>query len=77
MAMVTRFRDLSELTRDPLGQLVAMAASAGDLGPAVALAALREGAERYETPRGTGLRRPFRRRFRPCRGALALEGGVA
>ena len=33
-----------ELTRDPVGQLVAMAASAGDFGPAVALAALRRGA---------------------------------
>jgi hypothetical protein len=61
-----------ELARDPLGNLVAIAASAGDLGPAVALAALRAGTDHQDRPKSTGTRRTGMRLSRVRRGALSM-----
>jgi hypothetical protein len=57
------------LAGDPLGGLVAMAASAGDLAPAVALAALRHraAADRGDGRSGTGVGRRLGRMARTLR----------
>ena len=66
-----------KLTRDPLGHLIAMAASADDFGPAGALAALRGEAESHDTARlnGTGIRPAFRRLSRACRNLWLMGRG--
>jgi hypothetical protein len=52
-----------ELTRDPVGDLVAMATAAGDLGPAFALAFLRRDEDLYagDGPTGADMRPRFSR----------------